>query len=96
MADTDDVYDGATMPESARQPVPDAHGQAALLLAESTLHLLIEAGVLTVGQAIDAVRTAAVVKHEVAEEADEPATLLHQSLGLLQRIESSMASAGRT
>ena len=39
-------------------PEPDAHGQAALMLAESTLHSLIEIGALSVQQAVEVVSTA--------------------------------------
>ena len=36
---------------------PDAHGQAALLLTESLLHMLVENGELTNAQAVDVVHT---------------------------------------
>lgn len=70
---------------------PDAWGQAALLLAESTLYILVEAGVLTRLQAMEAVRTAGAVKVEVADEAGESKQRMRQSLDLLLRIEHSMA-----
>lgn len=85
-----DKSDGGTMPKWRSDP--DPHGQAALLLAESTLHLLVESGVLTAAQALDAVRTAAVVKKEVAEEEGESAAVLQESLMLLLRIERSFES----
>ncbi|TRW17989.1 hypothetical protein [Glacieibacterium frigidum] len=65
---------------------PDAHGQAALLLAESTLHMLVEAGVLFNAQALEVVRTAAEVKVEVAEAAGESKKRMKQSLVLLESI----------
>lgn len=84
---------GALAPDpSSRPPGPDAHGQAALLLAESMLHALVEAGRLTRGQALDAVRTAVEVKEEVAEEAGESNTRMRASLDLLHAIEHSLAS----
>lgn len=73
---------------------PDACGQAALLLAESTLHVLMEAGVLTRAQAISAVQTAIDVKNEVGLETGESTGTMRQSLRLLQQIEHSLASGG--
>jgi len=69
---------------------PDAHGQAALLLAESTLHTLIEAGVLTNREAIMAVQSAAEVKIEVAAVTGESRGRMQESLDLLSRIEASI------
>lgn len=48
---------------------PDAHGQAAFLLAESILHVLVEKDLLTTGEAV--VHTACEVKVEVALAAGE-------------------------
>ena len=48
---------------------PDAHGQAALLLAESMLHTLLARGVVTLEEAVEVVQTAAEVKVEVAAAA---------------------------
>lgn len=69
---------------------PDAHGQAALLLAEATLHALVEAGSLTLGQAIAVVETASEVKEEVAAATGESAGRMQQSLHLLSRIGRSL------
>lgn len=71
---------------------PDAHGQAALLLAESTLHTLVERDVLTVAEAVAVVETAADVKVEVAEAAGESKARMHASLELLDRISNSFAA----
>lgn len=71
---------------------PDAHGQAALLLAESTLHMLVETGVMRNSQAIDVVRTAAEVKVEVAEAAGESDKRMQQSLTLLEKISETFRS----
>jgi hypothetical protein len=68
---------------------PDAHGQAALLLTESLLHMLVETGELTNAQAVDVVHTAAVVKVEVAEAAGESRSRMLESLALLNRMEDS-------
>ncbi len=68
---------------------PDAHGQAALLLTESLIHMLIENKGLTNAQAVDVIHTAAVVKVEVAEAAGESRARMLESLALLSRIEDS-------
>jgi hypothetical protein len=68
---------------------PDAHGQAALLLTESLIHMLVETRGLTNAQAVDVVHTAAVVKIEVAQAAGESDTRMRESLALLSRMESS-------
>lgn len=68
---------------------PDAHGQAALLLAESTLHTLLEAGVLTNREAVMTVQSAADVKVEVAAVTGESRGRMQQSLDLLSRIQAS-------
>ena len=71
---------------------PDAHGQAALLLAESTLHMLVETGLLSNAQVRDVVSTAAEVKVEVAEAAGESKQRMEQSLTLLQGISETFRS----
>ena len=71
---------------------PDAHGQAALLLAESTLHALVENSTLTNAAAIDVVRVAAEVKVEVAEGTGESDGRMQASLILLSLIEASFES----
>jgi hypothetical protein len=68
---------------------PDAHGQAALLLTESLIHMLVENKGLTNAQAVDVVHTAAVVKVEVAEAAGESRSRMLESLALLSRMEHS-------
>lgn len=47
--------------------LPDAHGQAALLLVESLIHGLCEDSTLSNAKAIDIVETAVDVQHEKAE-----------------------------
>ncbi len=68
---------------------PDAHGQAALLLTESLIHMLVENRGLTNAQAVDVVHTAAAVKVEVAEAAGESRSRMLESLALLSRMEIS-------
>lgn len=71
---------------------PDAHGQAALLLAESILHALVEAGLITNTGAIETVRLAAEVKYEVATVARESEGRMRQSLELLARLQASLSA----
>jgi hypothetical protein len=80
-----------TIQPVGRPPVdePDAHGQAALLLTESLLHMLVASRRLTNAQAVDVVHSAAVVKVEVAEAAGESANRMLESLALLNRMEDS-------
>jgi phosphoheptose isomerase len=68
---------------------PDAHGQAALLLAESTLHMLVETGLLTTRNAIAVVQAAAEVKVEVAEITGESYGRMKESLDLLEKVQAS-------
>lgn len=68
---------------------PDAHGQAALLLAESILHALVDSGTLTNREAITVVRTAAEVKLEVATAEGESTVRMNESLDLLARMANS-------
>lgn len=72
-------------------PEPDAHGQAALLLAESILHALVETKTLTVDGALSVIETTCEVKHEVAEQAGESEGRMQESLALLKNISASFA-----
>ena len=82
--------DGMNARPSAKRPEPDAHGQAALLLAEATLHALVETRALSNSQAVAVVRTASEVKVEVADEIGESDGRMRQSINLLSRIEQSL------
>lgn len=68
---------------------PDAHGQAALLLAESILHALVEGNTLTTGEAVAVIRTASEVKVEVALAAGESQGRMIESLNLLSAMSKS-------
>lgn len=71
---------------------PDAHGQAAVLLAESLLHGLIARSVITVADAIEIVGIASEVKQEVAADlGDSPATM-EKSLAILSAISLSLTN----
>lgn len=65
---------------------PDPHGQAALLLVESLIHVMVENGLLTREEALDAVRTSTEVKTEIAEGDREPRPVALASLALLKEI----------
>lgn len=71
---------------------PEAHGQAALMLAESLLHALVDTRVLTNVEAISVVVTAAEVKREVATAMGESAGRMQQSLDLLLRMTASFVT----
>lgn len=79
--------DGVARGKSGAEP--DAHGQAALLLAESIIHTLIEAKILTATEAVATVQMAAEVKVEVAELAGESRERMEASLFLLETIAAS-------
>ncbi len=86
---TFDVKDGDGFAPSRRRDEPDAQGQAALLLAESMLHILVENEVLTKGSAIAAIQSAADVKVEVAEATGESHGRMQESLSLLANMKAS-------
>ena len=69
---------------------PDAHGQAALILAESILHTLIETRTFTREQALQVIQTAVEVKIDVATEARETNGRMQESLALLSMIARSL------
>jgi hypothetical protein len=72
------------LPPSAGEP--DAHGQAALILAEAMLHALVDMKTMTTQQALDIVSSAEEIKTEVAALSGESETRMHESLELLKRI----------
>ncbi|MDZ4138037.1 hypothetical protein ABIE62_002745 [Porphyrobacter sp. MBR-155] len=77
---------------AAQRQEPDAHGQAALLLAESILHALVETKTLSLAAALSVIQTTCEVKIEVAERAGESSTRMHESLGLLMAMSKSFAA----
>ncbi|ATY33795.1 hypothetical protein [Sphingomonas psychrotolerans] len=57
---------------SAANPArPDPHGEAALLLVESLIHGLLMRSVLSVGEAVDIVRTAVEVQNDISDQRDD-------------------------
>ena len=83
-------YDNDQIANKSPPVEPDAHGQAALLLAESMLHALIATECLTTGQALDAVELAKEIKIEVATKNGESSRRMNQSLALLTSISDSL------
>ena len=71
---------------------PDAHGQAALLLTESLVRMLVERHALTNAEAIEVVQTAEEVKVEVAQAAGESSKRMNESLILLAKLRCSFES----
>ncbi|MDQ2892805.1 MAG: hypothetical protein M3R64_06925 [Pseudomonadota bacterium] len=69
---------------------PDAHGQAALMLAESILHALMEGGTFTVAQALSVVATAQEIKREFAQLEGESKGRMQASLDILNTIAGSL------
>jgi hypothetical protein len=69
---------------------PDAHGQAALMLAESILHTLVEIRTITTAEALMVVQSAQEIKTEVARLAGESDSRMRESLELLGRIAISL------
>lgn len=88
MSDITNDNDG--YPEAARRPEPDAHGQAAMLLAESLIFGLIERSVISVPDAIDIVEAAADVKVDIAADIGESPETMNRSLNLLAAISDSL------
>jgi hypothetical protein len=82
---------GSLSPVNAKRE-PEAHGQAALLLAESLIHMLVDIRILSIGQAVEIVQIAAEVKVEVAAAAGESTDRMNESLALLRKISSSFES----
>ncbi len=75
---------------------PDAHGQAALLLTESLIHMLVDHRALTNTEAIEVVQIAAEVKVEVASSAGQSSKRMQESLALLTKMQTSFESDQRT
>ena len=71
---------------------PDAHGQAALMLAESLLHAFLEKGVLTNAEALEILDTACILKVEIATADGESRKRINESLELLRKMSTSLES----
>ena len=76
----------------ARQTHFNAEGQAAMMVGESILMALIEHGILTKMQLIDAIDTAILTKRQMVEEGQD-AEVSRIAAGLLAALQSSIASS---
>lgn len=86
MADNSDT---GSRPIINPKPEPDAYGQAALMLAESTLHALVDNATFSAAEAVTVLQVAAEVKAELAANTGESDGRLQESLHLLSTIQTS-------
>ena len=73
---------------------PDPHGQAALMLCEGLVLLLIERGTITREEAVDVIDGLVETKHEMAATTESPVVSV-ASILLLQSVARSISAAGR-
>jgi hypothetical protein len=74
------------------KPAPDPHGQAALLLVESLLLLLVERGVVQKEQVVEAIAGLVEVNQEIAGTS-ESVVVSMVSIGLLRALAGSLSAA---
>jgi hypothetical protein len=87
-----DTNDNDVVRAGGRDHVPDAYGQAALLLVESLLHGLVARSVISLADAVEIVGIAADVKEEIALELGDDAKTRQRSLVLLESIRASLSN----
>ena len=87
MADTSND-NHSTVP--AELPLPDAHGQAALMLVESLIHTLVERSAISLGDALDIVEGASDVIGEISVDLGDRPEAMQPSLTLLAAINKSL------
>jgi hypothetical protein len=73
------------------KPAPDPHGQAALMLVESLLLLLVERGVVQKEQVTEAIAGLVEVTQEIAGTSES--VVISTSIGLLRAVAGSLAAA---
>ena len=73
---------------------PDPHGQAALLLCESLLILLVEEGVIRKERMVEAIDGVVEVKQEIAGTS-ESVVVSMTSIGLLRAVSGSLSAASK-
>ena len=71
--------------------IPDPHGQAALMLCESLMILLVEQGVIRKAQVVQAIEGVVEVKQEVAG-VSESVVVSAASIGLLRAVAQSLSA----
>jgi hypothetical protein len=74
-------------------PMTDPHGQVALMLCESLLHILVEESVIKKQKALEAINTVVELTREAAEEGD-PDVMVGEAMKLAIRIAESFAAKG--
>jgi len=72
-------------------PAPDPHGQVALMLCETLLHVLVEQRVITRDTAIEAIEGVAELTRETAQSGNRPMPA-STSVALIERIRESFAA----
>ena len=88
MANDDESPPGAR--DEAR--VPDAHGQAAILLVESLIHGLIAKKVIATSDAVEIVDIAHEVEGELGGDIDDTPDSVRKSHALLSAIRDSLSA----
>ena len=73
------------------QTAPDPHGQAALMVCETLMLLLVEHGIVSKASALDAITDVIDVKQEMAGSA-ENVVISGVSIGLLRAIAQSLTA----
>lgn len=71
-------------------PVPDAHGQAAMLLVESLIHGLIARDVINAADAVEIVDIAIDVRIDGADDESDTTPGFRKTVGMLEAIRSSL------
>jgi hypothetical protein len=82
---------GRNRERRTRQNQFNAEGQTAMLIGESILIALIEHGILTKLQLVDAIETAIITKRQMAEDGQDVEVSLIAA-GLLTALQTSIAS----
>ncbi len=70
---------------------PDPYGQAALMLCESLMMLLVERGIIPKEQAVEAIEAVVEVKQEIAGTT-ESVVVSMTSIGLLRAVSQSLSA----
>ena len=76
---------------TVERDVPEAHGQAAMLLVESLIHGLIARSILPVEEAIDIVTVAIDVQLDVSTDRGDHDDATNKSLAMLRAIRRSLS-----
>lgn len=85
----------------AATPLPDPHGQVALMLCESLLHLLVEERIITKEKAMAAIDGVAELVREMAQEAEATRSRAARdharaAVGIVESVRASFAAKSGT